>query len=887
MTGILESTMSKSNSFFLKCLALLLAASLLTGCGGKEERKAKYLERGKAYFEQQNFDKARIELKNVLQIDPNTAEPYYYLGEIEEKGQNWQKAFGNYKKASDLDPDLTAARVKLAQFYLAQAGALQSRDDTQGMANALGLAQEQVDAILQRSPQDPEGLTLEASLWVQEGETAKAVAQLEKLVAEQPGLTSAVTVLANLYENAERTGDAERVLLTGIEATKNRTPLRLQISQFYVRQKQYDKAEQVLRAVIGDNPDNLSYRLSLASLLSQTDELDKAELVLREAVQAAPQDAQRYVLLTEFLASRRSRDVAIKELQGFIQRNPDMTELRFALAKLRLDNKQSDEAVKVLEQIIAREAVSPAGLRARVTLAEVLASQDAEAPRIGVLLDEVLKENPHDNMALLMKGKLDAQRGNYIEAIGNFRAVLKDQPESAEVLQLLAAAHLANGERELARDTMATAIASSPGNNDLRLAMVQLLLQDEKPDQALEQIDKILQRDKYHEKALAVKYELLARKGDAAGMEEVAKLMQAGAPEKDEGYVHEARLRAAQKDYAAALEILDSLLARSPDSMPGLLAKTDVLVAQKQYDQAIGVTDRIIEVQPDSAEGYYRKARLLQEKGQIDAAIKYYDTAIEKDPRSKQVLVELTNLGLSSGRIDEVKTRLQRLLESDPVHPSANGLIGLVYANENELSSAEKAFSRQIEITPDNPEAYARLAQARLAQDDLVGAAAALDGGLQMLADNPQLLIALASVRERQQEYETAISLYEKLLEQQPDNAISTNNLAALLSDHRKDAASLDKAAELAAKLENTNQPAFLDTAGWVYYRKGDFDKALKILKRVVEEAPQVPVFQYHLGMTYFQKGDKTAARDHLTRATQGDYQYDGIEEARTTLESL
>ena len=66
--------MRKSKSFFLKSLVLMLAASLLIACGGKEERKAKYLERGKAYFEEQNFDKARVEFKNVLQIDPKTAE---------------------------------------------------------------------------------------------------------------------------------------------------------------------------------------------------------------------------------------------------------------------------------------------------------------------------------------------------------------------------------------------------------------------------------------------------------------------------------------------------------------------------------------------------------------------------------------------------------------------------------------------------------------------------------------------------------------------------------------------------------------------------------------------------------------------------------------------
>jgi tetratricopeptide (TPR) repeat protein len=865
----------------------MLAASLVMGCGGKEERKAKYLERGKDYFEEQNFDKARVEFKNVLQIDPKTAEAYYYLGEIEEKEQNWRRAFGSYRKASELDPELTAARVKLGQFYLAQAAALNARDDTAGAANALGLAQEEVNAVLQREPQNPEGLTLQARLWVQEGDTDRAVDQLEQVLAEHPGLNSAVMALASIHENARRLEDAERVFQSGIESSGEPKPLRIQLSQFYIRQEQYDKAEATLRALIDHNPDELSFRLSLASLLAKTDQLDEAEKVLREAIQAAPDDAQRYVLLADFLASRRSKEAAIEELNSFIKKNPDMTELKFALAKLRMEDGQTDEAKQVLEQVIAQEGVEPAGLRARVQLAQILASEDVQSPRIGKLLDEVLEENPRDNAALLMKGKLDLQQENYVDAIGDFRSVLKDQPDSPEVLRLLAAAHLANGDRELARDTMSRAIDANPGDNDLRLSMARLLVQDDKPDEALEQIDEVLKRDQYHEAALAMKYELLGRKGDVAGMEEVARLMQAGAPEKEEGYIREARLRLVQNDFDAALEIVNNLLDKDPESVPALLTKSDALAAQKKYGEAIEVADKLIEVQPDKPEGYYRKARLLQEQGDIDASLKYYDLAIDKAPQSERVLAEFTEMGISNGKSEEVKARLQNLIESNPDHPSANGLIGLLYANEKEFARAEEAFARQIQITPDQAAPYSRLAQSRLAQGDMEGAIAAFNTGLKALPDNPQLLIGLAGLRERQGDFEAAIALYEKVLEKQPENAVSINNLAALLSDHRTDAASLEKAAELAQKLEKTHQPAFLDTAAWVYYRKGNYDKAMEVLKRVVKEAPQVPVFQYHLGMTYFQKGDKAAAKEHLTQATKGDYQYQGIEEARKTLESL
>jgi cytochrome c-type biogenesis protein CcmH/NrfG len=37
--------------------------------------------------------KARVELRNVLQIEPKNADAYYLLGLIEDEQQNWQSAF--------------------------------------------------------------------------------------------------------------------------------------------------------------------------------------------------------------------------------------------------------------------------------------------------------------------------------------------------------------------------------------------------------------------------------------------------------------------------------------------------------------------------------------------------------------------------------------------------------------------------------------------------------------------------------------------------------------------------------------------------------------------------------------------------------------------------
>jgi tetratricopeptide (TPR) repeat protein len=315
--------------------------------------------------------------------------------------------------------------------------------------------------------------------------------------------------------------------------------------------------------------------------------------------------------------------------------------------------------------------------------------------------------------------------------------------------------------------------------------------------------------------------------------------------------------------------------------------KSDVLAAQKKYAEAIAVVGELQKVEPDSGEGYFRKGRLLAQQNDVAGAINQYEIALQKAPKSVEVLTALVDLEVKQGKADAAEQRLNAMLEKDPEHRSANDLLGIVYMARKDPAKAEAAFERQIEINPKSATVYAQLAQARMAGGNATGAAQAYEEGLKQLPDDTRLMIGLAGLRERQQDYDAAIALYEKVLAKQPDNALSTNNLAALLADQRTDEASLVKAAELSTKLEKTNQPAFLDTAGWVYYRKGDYDKAAEILKGVVEKAPKVPVFQYHLGMVYYKQGNKAAAREHLTKATDGDYDYQGVEEARATLKSL
>ena len=108
-----------------------------------------------------------------------------------------------------------------------------------------------------------------------------------------------------------------------------------------------------------------------------------------------------------------------------------------------------------------------------------------------------------------------------------------------------------------------------------------------------------------------------------------------------------------------------------------------------------------------------------------------------------------------------------------------------------------------------------------------------------------------------------------------------------LLITHRNDKSSLDRAAQLADMLVKATDAPYLDTRGWVKYRRGEYSDALPLLRDAVQKAPRSADLQYHLGMTLFQTGDHSAAKASLQAALAANGTFAGADEARATLQKL
>src|SRR5690349_20319947 len=97
---------------------LVAAAATLSGCGGAEVRSAVHPQRAKQYLTEHNLDKASIEARNALQVQPRAAEALDLNGLIEEARGNWRDAAGSYQAALDVARTDERAQEGLGKIYV-------------------------------------------------------------------------------------------------------------------------------------------------------------------------------------------------------------------------------------------------------------------------------------------------------------------------------------------------------------------------------------------------------------------------------------------------------------------------------------------------------------------------------------------------------------------------------------------------------------------------------------------------------------------------------------------------------------------------------------------------------------------------------------------------
>ena len=286
--------------------------------------------------------------------------------------------------------------------------------------------------------------------------------------------------------------------------------------------------------------------------------------------------------------------------------------------------------------------------------------------------------------------------------------------------------------------------------------------------------------------------------------------------------------------------------------------------------EAYNVAEELIKLFPDKPAGYLQAVKYLAQKDDNHKVISVLEEGYESTKDNRALLGLLITIYAKEKQFDKAEKTLQAELYESPDDVALKIMLSKLYMASNDINSATSLLNKIVDNKPDVEEPYLLLAQIYQYQKDLDSVKSILVQGKANVASSLKIPLKLAAAYEYDKDFQKAIDVYRDLFELNPDNLITINNLASLLSDHSDDKNDLELIRVLAEKLKANEQSAFLDTIGWVYYKLGDNQDAIQYLTRAVESSPKISIFNYHLGMSYKMTGDKEKARLYLEKSLTG-----------------
>lgn len=451
---------------------------------------------------------------------------------------------------------------------------------------------------------------------------------------------------------------------------------------------------------------------SLAMLYAGSNRFDESYALFSEQLKMAARPADELARIQRALSRNQDRVGAFALLERLAQPYMNNADVRLVLASGAHAAGLADRAV---QEARAALELAPDSERAALATAQLLQAKDRAAAL--QLLEQYVARHPTAADARLAYARLLIASKRYDEARRQFEQLLKDRPDSPDLVYSLGLLSLQGNLRAEARTYFEKYLTLISEHEDkdpepAYLYLAQIAEDEKKYPEALKWLRRIEGGDEY----------LTAR-------------------------VREAFVLAKMQKLDDARKLLRGINAQSADE------RTQLILAE---------------------------AQLLREARRYEESYKLLAQALEKAPDNLSLLYDTAMAAEKLGYIDVMEKRLRRIIELKPDHAHAYNALGYTFADRNvRLQEAQTLIAKAHQLAPDDAFildslgwVHFRLGDLKLAREYLERAHAA--------RPDSEVTIHLAEVLWAQGDQAGARKLLREVRAQEPGNELLKSTLARL-----------------------------------------------------------------------------------------------------------
>jgi len=574
-------------------------------------------------------------------------------------------------------------------------------------------------------------------------------------------------------------------------------------------------------------------QMQLARAMAAKGDYAGAEQLYRQVIDKDKTFQYGYQELYKLLMFQNKPDQAEAVLKSAAQNNPKQYAFLTALALHYSMLHRRDDMINVLQQIKAHAKDFDQAYLVVGDFYLRLGDGDSAIKeyREGIQKDSKKKLTYEKRIieTLMRQGKRN-------EAAEINQQILKDVPDDPDAKGLEATFLLDKGDIMQALQELQSVVTHAPDNPVAHYNLGRAFAARGEPEQARQQFAKAIElRPDYLMARLAMAQLEVARGNYDAALKAAQQVLAIDKNNVNARLIESAALMG-EKKFGDSRALLDQMLKANPSSPDVLFQLGVVNLAENKYKEAEDAFKKAYELNPANPRGLMGIVETDMAQNKTADAIKLLQAESAKQPTRMDLLLQLGNTCVRAGQYDQAVSYFQRVLDAQDKGSRARG------------------------------DLYLRIGETYRRKGDLQNSIVALQHARETMPDNVVVLSTLALVLDGAQRWSEAQQVYQAAIKLDPNNGVSLNNAAFLMAEHGGD---LDQALTMATRAKQMlpNLAEVADTLGWIYLKKNLNDNAIDIFKDLVGKNPHASTYRYHLGMAYYNKGDKTAALKELSQA--------------------
>ena len=567
----------------------------------------------------------------------------------------------------------------------------------------------------------------------EQGKSSEAFVYEEILAKSAPGtIKSTLTAAQSAYESGNP-DEAARYLEEVLAQAPGNEQAALMLGLVRFRQGRVEEAEKLLAPVAELGDSELASKLVAASRLQLRDP-EGAQRIL-ENLESGDTDPSVLAMVGIASLSTGNTEAGETLLEKSLALSPENQNLRTRYVRYLLATEQTDKAFEQIDALQANNG-EPSVVQTLSIQTHLAANNPQQAIKIA---DQWVKDSPDSLNAMMTRGQIAAQQGNYDEAAGYFNKAAQTHSDNPAPKVALGRLAMAQEQPEAAKKQFLEAAMLSPDNMQALQGMASTYSAEElKPE-----MEKLVQQ---HPAAIAPKLillEIALTNGDQTTSNELsadlleresennptqaapavanifngvgAKLRRNGNPDLAEDVLERGRilfpenenialqsaaLAFSQNDGEKARRILQEVKQLHDQSPTPYLVEAEYFSSQGQHQQAAELYQLAIS-KGAGADSKLSLARSMERSGRVDDAVNVLETAIEQHPNHQGLLVTTAMLHQQNSNQGEAAKAYERVLDAYPQNPLALNNLAWIYFEQGDNRAGELS-QRAYDLSPDS-----------------------------------------------------------------------------------------------------------------------------------------------------------------------------------------